>query len=175
MDAIRARTDARAGEHAHPGGDLETEEPYKLETVHAATKDAMKQLQLSVLEGKSEKDALSATLVARDASDKWVTIQLKALGEQMTKLSIRIGTFGDQTKSHMIYNRIRENLKATVAAAALPAQTPPEPSGPQPVGEPAADPPVPPTPVQEVPAPPGPEQPAAAPPAQTAAAPPAPQ
>jgi len=122
-----------AGTMAYMRGDLEAEEAYKLDTVYAASREAMKQLQLSVLEGKTEQDALSATIVARDASDKRVTIKLKAQGEQMTKLSIRIGTFGDQTKSHMIYNRIRDNLKATAAPQlsapnqpAPPASEPPD-------------------------------------------------
>lgn len=101
-----------AGTVAYLRGDLEMEEAYNLETVYTATREAMEQLELPVLEGRTEKDALSATIVARDASDKRVTIKLKALSERMTTLSIRIGTFGDQTKSQMIYNRIRECLKA---------------------------------------------------------------
>jgi hypothetical protein len=101
-----------AGTVAYLRGDLEMEQAYDVETVYTATREAMEQLKLPVLEGKTEKDALSATIVARDASDKRVTIKLKALGERMTGISIRIGTFGDQTKSQMIYTRIRENLKA---------------------------------------------------------------
>ncbi len=152
-----------AGTVAYLRGDLETEEPYKLEVVYAATREATKQLQLSVLEGKTEKDALSATIVARDASDKRVTIQLKAQTEQTTKVCIRIGTFGDQTKSHMIYNRIRENLKAAGPAAPAPAPKPAEPSG-APQSPPA----------QATPASPGPEPSAASPP-PAVASPPAPQ
>ena len=95
----------------------------------------MKQLQLPVLEGRTEKDALSATILARDADDKRVTIKLKAQNEQMTEISIRIGTFGDETKSQMIYDRIRQNLKAAappVPPAAAPAATPPAASPPSP-------------------------------------------
>ena len=135
-----------AGTVAYMKGDLETEEPYKLDVVYAATREATKQLELSVLEGKTEKDALSATIVARDAADKRVTIHLKAQTEHTTKVSIRIGTFGDQSKSHMIYNRIKENLRAAPAAPQT-AQTP----APSP-GAPATYPPVPPTPAQETPA-----------------------
>jgi hypothetical protein len=50
-----------AGTVAYMRGDLETEEPYRLDVVYVATREAMKQLELSVLEGKTEKDALSAT------------------------------------------------------------------------------------------------------------------
>lgn len=152
-----------AGTVAYMRGDLETEEPYRLDVVYAATREAAEQLELSVLEGKTEKDALSATIVARDAADKRVTIHLRAQTEQTTRISIRIGTFGDQTKSQMIYNRIKENLRAIAPAA---PQVPAQPSPP-----PAAYPPVPPPPAQEAPSPPGLQQPvppssSASPPAQ---------
>jgi hypothetical protein len=42
----------------------------------------------------------------RDAADKRVAIHLLAQTEQVTKVSIRIGTFGAQTKGRMICNRI---------------------------------------------------------------------
>ena len=152
-----------AGTVAYMRGDLETEEPYRLDVVYAATREAAEQLELSVLEGKTEKDALSATIVARDAADKRVTIHLRAQTEQTTRISIRIGTFGDQTKSQMIYNRIKENLRAIAPAA---PQVPAQPSPP-----PAAYPPVPPPPAQEAPSPPGLQQPV--PPQSSSASPPA--
>jgi hypothetical protein len=126
-----------AGTVAYLRGDLETEESYKLDTVYTATREAMNQLELSVLEGKTEKDALSATIVARDASDQRITVRLKAQSEQSTKLSIRVGTFGNETKSNMLYNRIRENLKATVPASPQPAESPTSPPP-----SPASNPPV---------------------------------
>jgi hypothetical protein len=121
-----------AGTVAYMRGDLEAEEPCPIDTVFDATREATEKLGLSVLEGKTEKDALSATIVARDAEDKRVTIKLKARTEQSTKISIRIGTFGDRTKSLMIYNRIRENLKATTEAqvSPQPAESPPNPPSP---------------------------------------------
>jgi len=134
-----------AGTVAYMRGDLDTEEPYRLDVVYAAAREAAKQLELSVLEGKTEKDALSALIVARDAADKRVTIHLKAQTEQTTRVSIRIGTFGDQTKSQMVYNRIRENLRATTPAAPQTSQTLSQPSSP-----PAARPPIPPPPAQTV-------------------------
>jgi hypothetical protein len=76
--------------------------------VYQATLDAMNGLDLPVL--SKTKDALTAEIVARDAQDKKVTIKLKAATEETTKLSIRIGTFGDKTKSQLIYDKIRENL-----------------------------------------------------------------
>ena len=157
-----------AGTVAYMRGDLEAEEPYPIDTVYAAAREAMEKLELSVLEGKTEKDALSATIVARDAADKRVAVRLKAQSEQTTKVSVRIGTFGDQTKANMIYNRIRENLRAAG----------PAPSQPQP----ATNPPVPPPPapatptVPSAPQPvPAPADPAASPSPRTAPSPPGPK
>jgi len=158
-----------AGTVAYMRGDLEVEEPYRLDVVYAATREATRQLELSVLEGKTEKDALSATIVARDAADKRIIIHLKAQTEQTTKVSIRIGTFGDQTKSQMIYSRIKENLRATAPAAPQTAQAPSQPPSP-----PATNPPVSPPPAQATPTPPvapppgqAPQGPSASPSAQT--------
>jgi hypothetical protein len=97
-----------AGTIAYVKGDLESVQSYNIDTVYQATLDAMNDLDLPVL--SKTKDALTAEVVARDAQDKKVTIKLKAATEETTKLSIRIGTFGDKTKSQLIYDKIRENL-----------------------------------------------------------------
>jgi hypothetical protein len=139
-----------AGTVAYMRGDLEADEPHNLDAVYDATRAAMDTLQLSVLEGKTDKDALSATVAARDAEDKRVTVRLRAQTEQTTSISIRIGTFGNQTKANLIYNRIRENLRAAAGAA------PPSPP------HPATSPPAPAAPAQATPMAPGsppPEQP----------------
>jgi hypothetical protein len=128
-----------AGTVAYVKGDLEAEEPQNIDQVYAATKKAAEDLKLYVLRGEGGKDALSATFVARDAGDKRVTVKLKTVAQDVTKLSIRVGTFGDQTKQRLIYGKIRENLKA---ASPQPAQTPPaapsEPSAQTPPTTPAA-------------------------------------
>ena len=114
-----------AGTVAYMRGDLEVEEPYPIDAVYTASRETMEQLKLSVLEGKTQQDALSAVIVARDAEDKRIMIRLKAATEETTKISIRIGTFGDQTKAHRIYNRMRENLK-TAAPTTTPAPPAPQ-------------------------------------------------
>ena len=106
--AVGAAVGAGAGTIAYVKGDMESVQPYNLDTVYQATLDAMNGLDLPVL--SKTKDALTAEIVARDAQDKKVTIKLKAATEETTKLSIRIGTFGDKTKSQLIYDKIRENL-----------------------------------------------------------------
>lgn len=127
-----------AGTVAYIAGDMDTEEPYSIEETYVASRQAADKLGLNVIEGESGKDALSARVVARDVADKRISIRLKAINSCSTKLSIRVGTFGDDTKTHLIYNTIRENLKAmNVKPAEQPqAQEPQAAQEPQPAQEP---------------------------------------
>ncbi len=127
-----------AGTVAYIAGDMDTEEPYSIEETYVASRQAADKLGLNVIEGESGKDALSARVVARDVADKRISIRLKAINSSSTKLSIRVGTFGDDTKTHLIYNTIRENLKAmNVKPAEQPqVQEPQAAQEPQPAQEP---------------------------------------
>ena len=97
------------GSVAYVKGDLEAIEGHKLDDVYAATKKALEDAELSI--SQDTKDALSAVVIARDSRDKKVTVKLTATAEGATKLSIRFGTFGSETKSRMIHDKIKENLK----------------------------------------------------------------
>ncbi|MHC4559633.1 MAG: DUF3568 family protein [Planctomycetota bacterium] len=97
-----------AGTIAYVRGDLEAVESESIDVVYEATLQAVEELGLNVT--KKLKDALSATIVARDAQDKKITIRLKTTAEETTKLSIRIGVFGNETKSRLIYQKIRDYL-----------------------------------------------------------------
>ena len=123
-----------AGAVAYTKGDLEAEQHHNIDQVYAATTKAVEDLKLYVLSDEGNQDALSATVVARDAGDKRVKVTLKSVAQDLTKVSIRVGTFGDQTKQRLIYDKIRENLKAASAPA---AQTPP-PASPAPPAQPPA-------------------------------------
>lgn len=98
-----------AGTVAYVRGDLEAVEAKKLDTVYDATKKALEQLELSI--SKDAKDAMSAEITARDSQDKKITVKLTAATEDSTKLSIRFGTFGNDTKSRMVYDQIKKNLE----------------------------------------------------------------
>jgi hypothetical protein len=98
-----------AGTVAYIRGDLESIESKDLNAVYEATLKAMEQLELSV--SRKTKDAMSAEVIARDAGDKKITISLSATAEGATKISIRIGVFGSETKSRLIYDQIKKNLK----------------------------------------------------------------
>ena len=98
-----------AGTVAYVKGDLEVVESKGLDTVYAATKKALKDLELSVIQ--DNKDKIGATVVSRDSQDKKVTVRLTAVTDKSTEISIRFGTFGDEAKSAMVYNKIKENLQ----------------------------------------------------------------
>ncbi|MBN2138628.1 MAG: DUF3568 family protein [Sedimentisphaerales bacterium] len=98
-----------AGTVAYVKGDLEVIEAKSIDAVHGATTKALTELELSIVQ--DNKDAMSAMVVARDSQDKKITVKLAAVSEASTEISIRVGTFGDETKSTMIYNKIKENLK----------------------------------------------------------------
>lgn len=98
-----------AGTVAYVKGDFEVVEAKNLDAVYAATKKALEDLELSAIQ--DNKDKIGATLVSRDSQDKKVTIKLTAVSDESTNISIRFGTFGDEAKAAMVYNKIKENLK----------------------------------------------------------------
>ena len=100
---------AAGGTIAYVRGDLESVESQKLDVVYDAAVKAMGKLDLATT--KKSKDALSAVIIGRDAQDKKVTITLKAVADGATKLAIRVGVFGSETKSRLIYKEIQEQLK----------------------------------------------------------------
>jgi hypothetical protein len=105
---VVAAVGAGAGTAAYVMGKVQAIEAEDLNTVYAATVKAAEQLELNVT--KKTKDALSGMIVARDSQDKKVKIKLSATTEGTTKISIRVGFFGSETKSRLIYEQIKKNL-----------------------------------------------------------------
>lgn len=100
-----------AGTVAYLAGDLEAEEPYSIDVVYSAARAALTDLDLHIVEGETTKDALSAALMARDARDKHIEVKLASTTVGTTEISIRVGVFGDETKSRLILREIRRNLE----------------------------------------------------------------
>jgi hypothetical protein len=103
-----AAVGAGAGTVAYLRGDLESVEANDIDVLYAATKKALQQLELNVT--GDTKDALSAEIVARDAQNRKITIKLRSATENTTKMSVRVGIFGSETKSMLIYDQIKKNL-----------------------------------------------------------------
>jgi hypothetical protein len=98
-----------AGTVAYLRGDLKVTEEASLDKVWAATGKAMQDLEFKTINQK--KDAVSARLLARTAADKKIEINLKKVTEKLTELRIRVDTFGDESLSRLILNKIEKNLQ----------------------------------------------------------------
>ena len=107
-----------AGTIAYVRGDLQAVESESIDDVYEATLKALKELEL--IPTRKTKDALGAEIITYDAQDKKITIRLKSAAEGTTKLSIRIGVFGSETKSRLIYQKIRDNLHRQPAHTRVP-------------------------------------------------------
>ena len=66
--------------------------------------------QMSIVKISSNSTALDGEVIGRMATDKKVTVTVKSEGEKASRISIRIGTFGDKNLSQQILNKIKSNL-----------------------------------------------------------------
>ena len=89
-------------------GDLEATLEDDVENVYEASLQALDELKLAVI--SKQQDALGAKIVSRNSEDKKIQVKLKQTEGGITKLTIRIGVFGDETQSRLIYDKIKENL-----------------------------------------------------------------
>ncbi|MBI3876628.1 MAG: DUF3568 family protein, partial [Verrucomicrobia bacterium] len=90
---------------AYTNGELKSNEPVSMEKAWAATEKAVEALEFKPVSKK--KDALAAKYEVVGAADKRVVISLKNVGEKVTEVRIRIGTFGDESFSRTILSKIQ--------------------------------------------------------------------
>jgi hypothetical protein len=100
---------AGAGTVAYIKGSLEAVLEDDVDAVYEASIKALDQLEIAPSE--KQKDALAARIVATNAQYRKITIKLKAAENDLTKISIKIGFFGDRSQSQAIYDKIKENLQ----------------------------------------------------------------
>jgi hypothetical protein len=93
---------------AYMRGDLDTTLNAGYEKSVRAVNDAVKQLQFAKV--SENKDALQATIIARNAADKKIELRSDKLADDATKLKIRVGTFGDDALTQSIREKIKANL-----------------------------------------------------------------
>jgi hypothetical protein len=104
-----AAVGAGAGTAAYVMGKMKGTEAKDIDTVYNAAEKAAEQLKLNITERTHDK--MSGEIIAWDSQDKKITIKLKAASENVTDIAIRVGFFGDETKTRLIYEKIHENLK----------------------------------------------------------------
>ena len=105
---VVAAVGAGAGAVAYIRGELEATLDSSLNVAVKATNRAIGQLEFAKVSEK--KDALSANLIARTAQDKKIEIDLIKVGDQVTKVKIRVGVFGDEAVSMAILEKIKAAL-----------------------------------------------------------------
>ncbi len=96
-----------AGTVAYVGGELKATDEVAFDRAWSATLKAMDDLQFKVT--KQQKDALEGLLVARRADDTPVTVRVRKQGEKTTEIRIRVGTFGNETLSRTIHDKIKSH------------------------------------------------------------------
>jgi hypothetical protein len=99
---------AAAGTYAYERGELRTTIDAPLDDVYNAATTALEQLELPMTD--HAKDAFSAHITATQAQGGNVSIDLTRESEDVTRVGVRVGTFGDESTSRVILQRIRDAL-----------------------------------------------------------------
>lgn len=84
---------------------------HDMTAVYNATLKALEQLEINVTE--NAKDVFYAKVVAEGADGKRIVVRIKPTEGSGTDLNIKVGAFGDEHRSSIIYERIRQNLGAS--------------------------------------------------------------
>jgi hypothetical protein len=106
--AVGAAGAVGAGTVAYIRGELDSALSNDLRTVDTATQRAVGQLQFAFVSDRA--DAFTSEIIARTANDVKVEINLTKEADNLTKVQIRVGTFGDEPMSRAILDRIKSNL-----------------------------------------------------------------
>lgn len=99
---------AGAGTVAYIKGELQTNLEAPLKKSIAATRSAVENLKFIKI--SEEVDKLTGEIIARTSQDNKITIKLNKVTENTTKISIRVGMFGDQTLSYSLLEEIKKEL-----------------------------------------------------------------
>jgi hypothetical protein len=89
-------------------GKLEETVSASVPHVHRAVKAGLRDLNITVMEDRH--DTLTAEVRGELADGKKVKIDAKSVGSSTTKLTIRVGTFGDKDFSLRIRDAIKKHL-----------------------------------------------------------------
>ena len=93
---------------AYVKGTLEANFERPIKTVHKASLAALKSLKIEIKEENFSQH--SSRIRAEYPDGTKVSVDGDALTEHTAKIAIRVGVFGDQTKSEMILDEIKKRL-----------------------------------------------------------------
>ncbi len=106
---LGAAAGAGAAGYAYVDGEVQTTEAASMNRTWDATLATMQDLQFPVT--SQAKDALQGNLTARNANNTNISIKLKYVSNTSTEIRIRVGTFGDESLSRIILNKINSHLQ----------------------------------------------------------------
>src|SRR5688572_29059405 len=101
---VAAAAGAAGGTVAYVKGDVEAIVDGGVEATFNATKAAMEELKMPLL--ATWANAMEAHVEARVGTDNKATVNITGQSEKISKVSIRVGTFGDQGLSQAILEKI---------------------------------------------------------------------
>lgn len=108
LAAVGAAGAAGAGTVAYIRGELDATVDGPYDSVITAADSALERLQFAKV--SETRDAFTAEIVARTADDKKVEVKVAREAARLTKVTIRIGVFGDEEKSRAVLDRMRDEL-----------------------------------------------------------------
>ena len=99
---------AGTGAYFYVKGDLKRNYEAPMDKTWDAAIKTVEEMKLTV--ESQQHDALSGVIKGKMADEKGFEINLKRVGENLTEVGVRIGTFGDREKSEAIHNAIHSKL-----------------------------------------------------------------
>lgn len=106
---IAAAGAAGVGAAVYAGGALKESMAGTPDKVATATEKAFTSMKLSMVSKEASK--LDGKVIGRTASDKKISVDIKLEGENISKVSIRVGFWGSETESRQLMDEIKKNLK----------------------------------------------------------------
>lgn len=97
-----------SGKVEYSWGELNATESAGIEKTYDASLKAVEELKLPIIQ--KGVDSMSGKIITRDVEDKKIIITLTAATGGMTKISIKVGTLGDEGKSKLIYEQIKKKM-----------------------------------------------------------------
>jgi hypothetical protein len=105
---LAAGAAAGAGTVAYVRGELDATLDRNYEATVRGANLAIQQLEFA--KTSEAKDAISDVIKGRTGQDKRVEIDVTRLGDNLTRVQIRIGIFGDEMISRTILDKMKQNL-----------------------------------------------------------------
>ena len=103
-----AAAGAGVGSYFYVKGELERDYEAPVEKVWQATLQAVEELNLAT--DSKQHDAFGGEIKGRMSDGTGFKIELERKGEKLTNVGVRIGAFGDRTKSEAIHEKIHSKL-----------------------------------------------------------------